>query len=173
MWRFIVQAALVLHLPFPAALCIFLLPLRLFPPWKQNNLFPIFLYHPSIPCPKIRIFLAMIYWYSSLLFLLLYSQHILVVLSCADEHDRNLYLFLYIPTQDNVFLFIGVLSWDNFLPPLQVSSFYSRLSIQCDIEFYILCVLIFWVSHLYYTKERKMQEIALIPTFTGGEFPLN
>jgi hypothetical protein len=140
---FIIQAALVLHLPFPAALCIFLLFLRLFPPWKQNNPFPIFLYHPSMPCPKTEIFFAIIYWYFSLLFPLLYSQHTLVVLSCTDEHDRSLCLFLYIPTRDNISLSLGVLSRDNFVPLLQVSSFYSGLSTQCGIGFYILYVLIF------------------------------
>ena len=55
---------------------------------------------PIYLCPKIGIFLAMIYWYSSLLFLLLYSQYILVVLSYADEQEWSLYLFLYIPTQE-------------------------------------------------------------------------
>jgi len=91
----------------------------------------------------------------------------------TNGHDQDLYLSLSIPIQGNISLSLGVLFLGSFLPPSRVSSFGIGLSRQCDIEFYIGYGLIFLVSFFIISKyERKIQETALIPTLTGGEFPL-
>ena len=120
----------------------------------------------------------MIYWYSSLLFLLLYSQYILVVLSYADEQEWSLYLFLYIPTQEmfsyslEFYLEIIPYPFYKYLPSIAGYPYNVVLgSIYCN----TVCANFLSLTPLLYqrTEDARNCSHPLIPTFTGGEFPLN
>jgi len=92
----------------------------------------------------------------------------------TNEHDLSLFLSLYIPNQDNISLFPEVLSSDNYSLRLLKSFFGIGLSRQYDIGSYIPYEPLYIISCFHYIKVRTEETgNALIPTFTGGEFPLD
>ena len=72
----------------------------------------------------------------------------------TSECDLSLFLFPYIPNQDNISLFPEVLLSDNFLRQLPKFSFDIELSKQYDIGSYIRYETLYIISCFHYSKVR-------------------
>jgi len=72
----------------------------------------------------------------------------------TNEYDHYLFLFLYIPNQNDISLFLVVLFSDNFLARLLKSFFCIGLSRQYNIGSYIRYEPLYIISCFHYSKVR-------------------